>query len=66
MAIAVALGAAACGDESSGSPATTTTQAAGTATQLFDPSTGIPDATLTSAKTRLCDVLFPARRGCRN
>ncbi len=49
LAIAVVLGAAACGDESSGSPATTTTQAASTATQLFDPCTGIPDAALTSA-----------------
>ncbi|MEU5761975.1 DUF3558 domain-containing protein [Nocardia sp. NPDC047648] len=49
MAIALVLGAAACGDESGGAPATTTTQAASTATQLFDPCTGIPDTALTSA-----------------
>ncbi|WP_281919084.1 DUF3558 domain-containing protein [Nocardia sputorum] len=49
MAIALVLGAAACGDESGGAPATTTTQAASTATQLFDPCTGIPDSALTSA-----------------
>ncbi|MGY2011078.1 DUF3558 domain-containing protein [Nocardia gipuzkoensis] len=50
MAIALVLGLAACGDESSGSPATTTTQAAaGTSAALFDPCTGIPDNALTSA-----------------
>ncbi|WP_281874362.1 DUF3558 domain-containing protein [Nocardia sputorum] len=49
MAIALVLGAASCGDESGGAPATTTTQAASTATQLFDPCTGIPDSALTSA-----------------
>lgn len=49
LAIALVLGAAACGDESGGAPATTTTQAASTATQLFDPCTGIPDSALTSA-----------------
>ncbi|WP_159845631.1 DUF3558 domain-containing protein [Nocardia sp. CY41] len=50
MAIALVLGAAACGDESGGAPVTTTTaQAASTATQLFDPCTGIPDTALTSA-----------------
>ncbi|MGK8524729.1 DUF3558 domain-containing protein [Nocardia asteroides] len=52
MAIALALGAVACGEESGGSPATSTTQAAsaaGASTPLFDPCTGIPDAALTSA-----------------
>ncbi len=50
LAIALVVGLAACGDESSGSPATTTTQAAaGTSSALFDPCTGIPDNALTSA-----------------
>lgn len=49
LTIALALGLAACGDDSGGSPAATTTQATSTATQLFDPCTGIPDAALTSA-----------------
>jgi hypothetical protein len=50
LAIALAFGSAACGDDTGGSPATTTTtQAASTATQLFDPCTGIPDTALTSA-----------------
>lgn len=49
LTIALALGLAACGDDSGGSPAATTTPAASPATQLFDPCTGIPDAALTSA-----------------
>ncbi len=50
LAIALVLGLAACGDESGGSPATTTTQAAaGTSAALFDPCTGIPENALTSA-----------------
>ncbi|MFG3619642.1 DUF3558 domain-containing protein [Nocardia sp. NPDC047654] len=48
MALALVLGAAACGDESGGAPATTT-PAASTVTTLFDPCTGIPDTALTSA-----------------
>ncbi|MEU7767872.1 DUF3558 domain-containing protein [Nocardia sp. NPDC049190] len=52
MAIALALGLAACGDANEGAPDTTTTRAAGTsgaATPLFDPCTGIPDDALTAA-----------------
>ncbi|MGQ4599964.1 DUF3558 family protein [Nocardia sp. R6R-6] len=53
LAVALALGLAACGgDASSGSPAATSTQAkgaTGTQAQLFDPCTGIPENALTTA-----------------
>ncbi|WP_327114823.1 DUF3558 domain-containing protein [Nocardia sp. NBC_01730] len=52
LAAALVLGLAACGESTEATPATTTTQAAGTSdvpTQLFDPCTGIPDDALTAA-----------------
>ncbi|WP_169811209.1 DUF3558 domain-containing protein [Nocardia amamiensis] len=53
MAVALALGLAACGgSESTGSPAATSTKAtsaSGAQAQLFDPCTGIPETALTAA-----------------